>query len=135
MDVEAENKKLDTYEEKYLESHEKIKELIASSNSSYKEIKIGDSSIRIKSRMPKSVRLLSVKIGKQLENADENTFQEVEEKLYGLVASMCIDEPYTHRETWAYIDDKTGGIQEALLLILSEVNKVDVDLKSFRGKR
>ena len=134
MDIEKENVALDKYEEKYLESNERIKELISSTNSSFKEIKVGNESIRIRRHMPKKTRSLALKVGKRLEVATENTIEEVEQGLYPIVASMCVDEPFSREETWKYIDEKTGCIQEVIFLILEEVNKSDESVKNFRRK-
>ena len=134
MDIETENAALDKYEEKYLESNERIKELISSTNSSFKEIKVGNESIRIRRHMPKKTRSLALKVGKRLEVATENTIEEVEQGLYPIVASMCVDEPFSREETWKYIDEKTGCIQEVIFSILEEVNKSDESVKNFRRK-
>jgi hypothetical protein len=135
MDIDAANKELDKYEEKYLESNETIKSLIASTNTSYKEINLEGTSIRIRRHMPKKTRSQALKTGKKLENANEDNIEEAEKGLYPIVASMCVDEPFSRSETWEYIDKKTGCIQEVLLKILAEVNQTDESIKSFRRKQ
>jgi len=135
MDVEKENDALDNYEVKHIEENENIKELISSINATHKEIVAGSKSIRIRRHMPKKIRTTALKVAKELERADENTFEGVEEKLYPIVAAMCIDEPFTSAATWRHIDEKTGCIQDVLLMIISEVSATEDKIKSFRGKQ
>jgi hypothetical protein len=135
MDVESQNKELDAYEEKYLENNESIKKLISSTNTSYKEINIEGTSIRIRRHMPKKIRSQALKTGHKLERATEDNIDEAEQGLYPIVAAMCVDEPFSKAETWKYIDEKTGCIQEVLMKILAEVQQTDESIKSFRRRQ
>lgn len=134
MDEDKAMRELDEMEFKDLEDDENIKSLIASTNKVFKTIHIGEADIRIKQYMPKKVRAEALKAGRALEVATEENLSEAENKLYPVVASMCIDKPFSKPETWKYIDEKTGCIQDVILKIIAEVNKTDGDVKSFRRK-
>jgi len=135
MDIEAENKALDLVEEKYIVDNDKVKELIVSTNTSYKEISIGTVTLRIKSYMPKKTRKDALRVGRELEGANEDTISAIEEKLYPIIASMCVDGPFTDALTWKHIDEQTGCVQAVLFEMINEVMKTDEKVKSFRRKQ
>ena len=132
MDVEQGHKELDNYEEKVIESNEAVKRLIVSVNSNHKEITIGTEKICIRPYMPKKIRAAAVKVGRQLQEATEETLPLIEEGIYPIVAAMCVDAPFTDEKVWVAVDSETGCIQDVLMRIIEEVNKVDESVKSFR---
>jgi len=105
MDVDQSNKELDEFEIRALENNEMVKSLITSTNNTFREIKVGGSSVRIKQYMPKKVRTQTLKIGRTLEHSDGKDIEGVEETIYPIVAGMCVDEPFTKESTWRYIDE------------------------------
>ena len=132
-DEELAFEELEQVEIKEFESNEDIKKLISDQSSLHKTIKLGKIPIKIKAYMPRNIRLKLLKL--RAENAkvkNEDDLIKVEKKLYPLVSGMCLEEPYNNPKTWLYIDTELGCIQEVVFKIVSEVYKVDEELKSFR---
>jgi len=130
LDVETANKELDNFEVNLLDKNEKIKELIASANHAFSTISLEGVDLRIKKYMPKKIRHRMLKLAKKYEDVER--IDEAEDELYALVASMCIDDPFNKKESWLYLDNETGCIQEVVIKIANEVSKTDKDIKSFR---
>jgi hypothetical protein len=135
MDEDEAFNELEQVEIKEIESHDEIKKLISNQSSLYKQIEVAKVQIKIKAYMPRSVRLKIMKAGNDLKKCKtEEDISKIERRLYPIIAAMCIDEPFNKASTWNYIDEKTGCIQDVIFRIVSEVHKLDEDVKSFRGK-
>ncbi len=134
MDEAKVDKEFDDMEMQELLSNENIKSVISSANKTYRTIKLGDTDINIKQYMPKKVRHTLIQISHNLESATEGDLESIEAEMYPLVASMCVDNPFTKASTWKYLDNETGCIQDVLIKIANEVSKTDSDIKSFRRK-
>jgi hypothetical protein len=133
LDEDTAFEELEQFEIKKLESNEEIRKLISDQSSLYKTIEIGETKIRIKAYMPRNIRLKLLKIGGDTKRAKtEEEVIKAEKRLYPLIAGMCLDDPFNKQKTWLYLDTKLGCIQDVVLKIISEVNKVDEKLKSFR---
>ena len=133
MNEDAAFEELEQLEIDGFESNEDIKKLLEDQSSLFKTIKLGKTTIRIRAYMPRNIRLKLLKLGSDSKKAKtEEDMIKVEKRLYPLVAGMCLDKPYSEPKTWLYVDNKLGCIQEVVLKIVSEVNKVDEELKTFR---
>lgn len=135
MDEDEAFGELEQVEIKEIESHEEVKKLISNQSSLNKQIVVGGIPIKIKAYMPRTVRIKIMKAGNDLKKCkNEEDISKIERRLYPIIASMCIDDPFDKAKTWAYVDEKTGCIQDVIYKIVSEVHKLDEDVKSFRGK-
>jgi hypothetical protein len=126
-------KELEKREVKTIEENESIKRLLSSSSTVFKEIKIGDQSIRVKAFMPRAVRMRLLKTGNALKNAkSDDQILKIESQIYPIIAAMCIDPPFNNAKTWVYLDEKIGCAQNVLIEILGEVTVTDKSIEKFR---
>jgi hypothetical protein len=133
MDEDAAFNELEQTEVKFIEKNEEVKKLISNQSSLHKEIVVGNTTIKIRAFMPRATRIRIMKAGNdQKKVKTEEDLVKIEKRLYPIVASMCLDDPFNKAKTWEYIDEKIGCIQDVILKIVSAVHKVDEDIKSFR---
>ena len=121
-----------------LESDDRVKKFLLSQDTQIGTINYGGVEIRFRLFLPKSLRHKLMKGQKEFENAkDEEALAKSERVMYDLLGQLCIDDPWNHWETWAYVDEKSdnaGGVQSIFLQVLARIAQAVEDVKNFRNK-
>ena len=125
-------------EKNKLDADEQVKKLLQSQDNNFGVINYGGASIRFRMFLPKNLRHKMMKSKTQLEGAqDEEALLKSEKSMYEIMGQLCVDEPFSHWETWAYIDEKSdnvGGVQSIFLQMLARIAQAVEDVKNFRNR-
>ena len=122
MDVIAETDKKDALDQARAFKHAAMEDLIRSSESRFLTVEHNGKSIRIRPAIPGKMRTQVVKLASKYKGIDLEALKrgggdlsiapelqrDSETQLYAVLASLCIDEPYTDAENWRYYDELTG---------------------------
>ena len=117
-------------ERKEILSNERVRSLIIQKTSKISEKVYGTTTLRFRTSISKKMR-------KRLSKAKENLEgDEMDEFLYGTLAMLCVDEPFTDWKTWAVYDDELSedgvGALEIFTDLLMEVKSQTESIKGFR---
>lgn len=126
-------------EKSKLDADDRVKRLILAQDSQVGIVNYGGVEIRFRLFLSKSLRHKMMKGQKELETAkDEEALAKSERAMYDVLGQLCIDEPWNHWETWAYVDEKSenvGGVQSIFLQVLARIAQAVEDVKNFRPGR
>ena len=118
-----------------LDADERVKNLLSAQDIQIGTITYGNTEIKFRLYLSKGLRHSISKVKTQLESAtDEASVALSERVMYDVLGQLCVDEPFNHWETWAYVDEKStkGGVQGIFMEMMSRIAKAVGDVKTFR---
>ena len=117
-------------ERKEILANEKVRSLISQKSGRISEKVYGDFPLRFRTSITKKLRNRLTKAKSNLEG------EEMDEFLYGTLALMCVDKPWTDWKTWSVYDNEIPedgiGAFDIFTDILLEVKTQTESLKGFR---
>lgn len=116
--------------QKIAEEDENIKQFILTNKGKNQEVEVFGLKLVLPSVIPKSVRHELAKIQRK----GDVDLEEAERDTYYLLSLLCLNEPFTTKEAWEYMDDQTGLAIDILGEVLEKGYQSEKKVQSFRGK-
>jgi len=127
--ITEEDKELEREEYKDFKENAELKAIIANSKAKRVFVTQGDIQIFIRGSLPKGLRDRIIFIAKEYESGDIET---ADDKVYEIMAEICLDSPYNKPEVWAYIDRETGEVPGILKQMIEKIAGAESAAKRFR---
>lgn len=128
--VEESFEEIPELERQEILKNEKVRSLITQKSAQISEKVYGTVTIRFRTSINKKLRNRLIQSKTSLAGGDMDEF------LYGTLAMMCVDEPWTSWKTWAVYDEELPedgiGALEIFTDILVEVKNQTESIKGFR---
>lgn len=123
--------KLDQIVENIAKDNEEIKSLVSDSAANKNTLDICGLKLQVPGVIPRKIRHDIARVQKKGAMVE---MDEIETDTYYLLSVICQNEPYTHPETWEYIDNETGLALDILREVLETGFSNENKIKAFRRK-
>ena len=134
MTTETElEQQMDDKIQKMLDNNLQVQQLITDKKKETQTITYGPLTLKVKAIIDRKMRRTLVRAQTAITGKEGEEQVEVgEEQLYGLLANLCIDEPFTHPSAWRSIDDQTGKVPDIFWHVMNKLMETDDKIKKFR---
>jgi hypothetical protein len=113
-----------------LQKNEDLQKIIAATSAAENKITINGVDIRFKAFLDRRLRHKIARYQK----LKEDDIVGIEDALYTILTSLCINPPFNTKDSWIFIEDNGGDVNGILRQILEVISGDTAAVKNFRGK-
>jgi len=111
-------------------ANDSISKIIAASVDRYEKITINGIDIRFRPFLTPQLRR-KFHAAQKVESTDPEVVDDI---LYGTLAAMCVDDPFTSPDAWKYMETLGGDVQGILRQIMAKITENSTATADFRKK-
>lgn len=134
FDIKKEMEALDGFEADKEQVNEKVLELIRAKESAHVVVEIEGFKLKVKPTVSKRVMQIQKAISKEVETDDGEDLDAIQKLASILLASVCVEEPFTDPKTWMVVAEKTDDILGSVNTVLAKITETQDNIKTFRKK-